>query len=78
MGNEKPQIEEQTIQWPKEKGQTNSLQNITQKAKDWAIRIPLKSGGDLRFSERLAIHMSYLISDMWLDEEPVHLCFINS
>ena len=74
MGNENPQIEEQTIQWPKEKGQKNSLQNITQKAKDWAI----KTGGDLRFSERLAIHMSYLMSDMWLDEEPVHLCFINS
>ena len=30
MGNEKPQIEEQTIQWPKEKGQNNSLQKIEQ------------------------------------------------
>jgi len=35
-------IEGQTIQWPKEKGQT--LQNITHKTKDPVTRTPLKQG----------------------------------
>ena len=34
----------QTIQWPKEKGQTMRLQNTTQKTKDQATRTPQKTG----------------------------------
>ena len=47
-GNQKPYIEGQTIQWPKEKGQKdNDLQNTTQKTKARAIRTPLKTGSKL-------------------------------
>ena len=47
MINQNPYIEEgQTIQWPKEKElkDKHHLQNTTQKTKDRATRIPLKSG----------------------------------
>ena len=36
-------IEEQTIQWPKEKQANNNIQNTTQKTKDWATRTILKT-----------------------------------
>ena len=45
--NQKPNIEEgQTIQCRKQKGQmtNNDIQNTTHKTKDWATRIPLKTG----------------------------------
>ena len=47
-GNQKPYIEGQTIQWPKEKGQKdNNLQNTTQKTKARATRTPLQTGSKL-------------------------------
>ena len=49
MGNQKPQIEGQTIQWPTEKVQKDK-QNTTQKTKDRATRTPLKPGSELRWS----------------------------
>jgi hypothetical protein len=33
-----------------DKNINNDLHNTTQKTKDWAIRIPLKNGGELRCS----------------------------
>jgi len=38
----------------------NDVQNITQKNKDRATRIPLKSGGELRCSEGLAISAQHV------------------
>ena len=35
------------MQWPNDKGTDIDLQNTTQKTKDWAPRIPLKSRGEL-------------------------------
>ena len=53
--NQKPLIEGQTTQWPKEKGQMdNDLQNITQKHEDLATRTPLKTGCELRSSGRVS------------------------
>ena len=56
MDNQNPYIkEEQTIQWPKGKVQKNKQQYAqhTHKTKDRVTRIPLKSGGELRCSERV-------------------------
>jgi hypothetical protein len=49
-------IEEQTTQWPKEKGQKDKQQstNITHKTKDRVTRTPLKTGGELRCSGRVS------------------------
>ena len=50
-GNHNPLIEEgQATQWPKVK-----VQNIKQTTKDWATRIPLKTGGEIMCSESLAV-----------------------
>jgi hypothetical protein len=48
-------IERQTAQWPNNKGHRidNDLQNNTQKAKDWAMRIPLNTGNELRWTVRV-------------------------
>jgi len=45
-------MEEQTIQWPTDKGQKDNqhLPNTTDKTKDRAIRTPLKTGGELKCS----------------------------
>jgi hypothetical protein len=47
-GNQNPYIEEeQTAQWPKEKGTNNNLQNNTQQTtKDRVILIPLRTVDD--------------------------------
>ena len=51
-GNQKPYIEEQTTQWPKEKVQKDKQQSTkhTYKTKDRVTRTPLKIGGELRCS----------------------------
>jgi len=43
----------------KDKRIKNDLQNITQKTNDWATRIPLKTGGELRYSgcKQFLLHM---------------------
>ena len=38
----------------KDKRTNNDLQNITKKAKEWPIRIPLKTGVELRYSGRVS------------------------
>ena len=42
----------------KDKRTNNDLQNITQRNKDWATRIQLNSGGELRCSRRVIISCS--------------------
>ena len=57
------------MQWPKEKKDkmtNNDVQNITQKNKDRATRIPLKSGGELRCPEGLAIPAQHVTPVMLL------------
>jgi hypothetical protein len=56
-GNQNPYIEEeQTTQWPKEKGQKDKQQSTkhTYKTKDQVTRTPLKTGGELRCSGRVS------------------------
>jgi hypothetical protein len=56
-GNHNPYIEEeQTTQWPKEKGQKDKQRSTkhTHKTKDRVTRTPLKTGGDLRCSGRVS------------------------
>ena len=45
--------EEQTTQWPKEKGQKDKQRSTkhTHKTKDRVTQIPLRTGGELRCSE---------------------------
>jgi hypothetical protein len=47
--------EEQTTQWPKEKVQKDEQRSTkhTHKTKDWVTRTQLKTGGELRCSERV-------------------------
>ena len=54
-GYQNPYIEEQTTQWPKEKGQKNKQRSTkhTHKTKDRITRIPFKTGGELRCSGRV-------------------------
>jgi transposase len=55
-GNQNPYIEEeQTTQWPKEKGQKDKQRSTkhTYKTKDRVTRIPLQTGGELRCSGRV-------------------------
>jgi hypothetical protein len=55
-GNQNQYIEEeQTTQWPKEKGQKDKQRSTkhTYKTKDRLTRTPLKTGGELRCSERV-------------------------
>jgi hypothetical protein len=57
MGNQNPYIEEeQTTQWPKEKGQKDKQRSTkhTYKTKDRVTRTPLKTGGELRSSGRVS------------------------
>jgi len=54
--NQNPYIEdEQSTQWPKEKGQKDKQRSTkhTHKSKDRVTRTPLKTGGELRCSERV-------------------------
>ena len=56
-GNQNPYIEEeQTTQWPKEKGQKDKQRSTkhTYKTKDRVTRTPLKTGGELRCSGRVS------------------------
>ena len=56
-GKQNPYIEEkQTIQWPKEKVQTNKQRSTkqTHKAKDGVTRTPLKTGGERRCFGRVS------------------------
>jgi len=56
-GNQNPYIEEeQTTQWPKEKGQKNKQGSTkhTYKTKDRVTRTSLKTGGELRCSGRVS------------------------
>jgi hypothetical protein len=56
-GNQNPYIEEeQTTQWPKENVQKDKQRSTkhTYKTKDRVIRTPLKTGGELRCSERVS------------------------
>jgi hypothetical protein len=48
--------EEQTVQWPKEKGQKDKQQSIkhTHKTKDRVTQTPLKTKGELRCSGRIS------------------------
>jgi hypothetical protein len=58
LHNQNPYIEEeQTTQWPKEKVQKDKQRYTkhTYKAKDRVTRTPLKTGGDLRCSGRVAV-----------------------
>jgi hypothetical protein len=55
-GNQNPYIEkEQTAQWPKEKVQNDKQRSTkhTHKTKDRVTRTPLKTGDELRCSERV-------------------------
>ena len=55
-GNQNPYIEEeQTTQWPKEKGQKDKQRSTkhTHKTKDRVTRSPLKIEGELRWSGRV-------------------------
>ena len=56
-GNQNPYIEEeQTTQWPKEKGQKTKQGSTkhTYKTKDRVTRTSLKTGGELRCSGRVS------------------------
>jgi hypothetical protein len=56
-GNQNPYIEEeQTTQWPKEKGQKDKQRSTkhTYKTKDRVTRTPLKTGSEFRCSERVS------------------------
>ena len=59
-GNQKPYIEEQTTQWPKEKVQKDKQRSKkhTYKTKDRVTRTPLKTGGELRCSGRVSSYCS--------------------
>ena len=57
MGNQNPYSEEeQTTQWPKEKGQKDKQRSTkhTHKTKDRVTQTPLKNGGELRCSGRVS------------------------
>ena len=56
-GNQNPHIEEeQTTQWPKEKVQKDKQRSTkhTHKTKDRVTRTPLKTGDELRCSEKVS------------------------
>ena len=55
-GNQNPYIEGQTTKWPKGKGQKDKQRSTkhTHKSKDRVTRTPLKSGSELRCSERIS------------------------
>jgi hypothetical protein len=50
------------MQWPKDNRTNNDLQNTTLKTKDRATRIPIKTDGELRCSERVG--RSFVTSDI--------------
>jgi len=54
-GNQKPYIEEQTTQWPKEKVQKDKQRSTkhTHKTKDRVIGTPQQTGGEHRCSGRV-------------------------
>jgi hypothetical protein len=55
-GNHNPYMEEeQTTQWPKERVQKDKQRSTkdAHKTKDRVTRTPLKTGGELRWSERV-------------------------
>jgi hypothetical protein len=55
-GNQNPHIEEeQTTQWPKEKGQKGqtTIYKYKHKTKDRVTRTPLKTGSELMYSRRV-------------------------
>ena len=57
MGNQNPYIEEeQTTQCPQEKVQKDKQQSTKHKhkTKDRVTRIPLKTGGELRYSGKVS------------------------
>ena len=61
-GNQNPYIEEeQTTQWPKEKGQKDKQRSTkhTHKIKDRVTRTSLKTGGELRCSGRTRHNVDY-------------------
>jgi hypothetical protein len=63
-GNQNPYIEEeQTTQWPKEKGQKDKQRSTkhTYKTKDRVTRTLLKTGGDLRCSGRVIKHFFIIL-----------------
>ena len=83
-GYQKPYIEEQTTQWPKEKGQKDKQRSTkhTYKTKDRVTRTPLKTGGELRYSGRVGSSCSTIgtrrvnlvtnpvISQSWMRKGP--------
>jgi hypothetical protein len=54
-GNQNPEIDEQTTQWPNEKGQKDKQRSTKHehKTKDRVTRTPLKTGGEFRCSGRV-------------------------
>ena len=56
-GNQNPYIEEQTTQWPKEKGQKNKQRSTKHihKTKDRVTRTPQRTGGELMCSGRVTV-----------------------
>ena len=56
MGNQNPYIEEQTAQWPKEKVQKDKQRSTKHiyKTNDRVTRCPLKTMGELGYSERIS------------------------
>ena len=55
MDNHNANIEEeQSRQWPKEKGYNGKQRSTKHKTKDRVTRIPLTQGGELRFSGRVS------------------------
>ena len=64
-GNQNPQIEEeQTIQWPKEKGQKDKQRSTkhTHKTKDQVTRTPLKTGCEL-----IKTHIYFIVNEGFLE-----------
>jgi len=51
----KPKDRQHNGQKKKDKFTNNDLQNITHKAKERVTRTPLKTGGELRWSGRVAV-----------------------
>ena len=60
----------------KSKRTNNDLQNTTQKPKDWAMRISLKTGGELRCSGKMSCSWSTSdINIIWYRNHIKHSCF---
>jgi hypothetical protein len=62
-GNQNSKLEEeQTIQWPKEKGQNDKQRSTkhTHKTNDRVTRTPLKTEGELNFSEMELINIIFI------------------